>query len=91
MTKPKSLSVSHGLELACDLIRALTPLSGDRDAVNTALNHWLDALDAGDLSLVCIAAVQTIFADCLTPTPLDQLPPERLALIPTLPTERKTA
>lgn len=92
MTTTKTpMRIDHGLELAGDLIRALTPLSGDREAVNAELNHWLTVLDADDLSLVCTAAVRTIFADCLTPTPIDQLPADRLALVPTLTNERKTA
>ena len=85
------LSVEHGLELAGDLIRALTPLSGDKDAIDGELNKWVDVLGPRDLALVCIAAVHTVFVDCLTLTPLEQLPADRLALLPTLPTERTPA
>lgn len=87
-TAPPPLTVDQGLELAGDLVRALTPLSGDPAAVKAVLRRWLDVLDAGDLSLVCTAAVQVIFAECLTPTPVDQMPPDRLALV--LPQERES-
>lgn len=86
-TSQTPLTVDHGTELAEDLIRALAPLSGDRAAVNATLGHWLDVLEAGNLSLVCTAAVQVIFAECLTPT--DDLPPHQLALVS--PTERNPA
>ena len=83
-----ALTVDQGLELARDLVRTLTPLSGDRAAVNEVLGRWLDVLDAGDLSLVCTAAVQLVFTECLTLTPIDQMPPNQLALV--APNERKS-
>jgi hypothetical protein len=84
------VTIDHARDLAAQLVRALSPLSGDHDAVNAEMSRWLDVLDFRDLSVVCIAAVHLIFTDCLTPTPLHELPPDRLALLAPLP-ERKTA
>ena len=77
-TPAQVLTCDQARALAGDLLRVLTPLVGDREAINTEMSRWLDLLDYRDLSLVCIAAVHTTFVDCLTPTPLDQAPPGAL-------------
>lgn len=88
---PKTLSVDHGRELAGDLIRALAPVVGDPEAVNDVMRRWVDVLGARDFGLVCMAAMQTTYTDCLIPTPLDEIPANRLALVTPTTNERKPA
>jgi hypothetical protein len=92
MTKPAPLlTPDQATELATDLINSLAEHSGDREAVNVELQHWLEVLDAPNLIRVCVAAVQMTFADCLAITPLEQVPPDRLVLVQATPTERNSA
>ena len=81
-TPAQVLTVDQARELAGDLLRVLTPLVGDREAINTEMSRWLDLLDYRAFSFVCIAAVHATFVDCLTVTPLDQAPAGSLVLIP---------
>lgn len=74
-----ALTQDQAWVLADDLIRSLTPHAGDDAAVSEVLGRWLDELDSSVL-LVCAAAMRRIFADCLTHTTLDQVPPGALAL-----------
>lgn len=78
----RHLDVDRGRELAADMLRELTPHAGDSDQVDAVLTGYLDRLGHNHFSLVCMAAVQMTFTDCLTLTPLDSLPDERLALLP---------
>lgn len=88
MTTKPALEVDQARSLSADLVRELGAVAGDPDAVDAALLRWLEVLDAENLLRVCAAAVQLTFADCLIPTPLDNVPRDRLALIPP---EGKTA
>lgn len=74
-------------ELAVDLLRELTPLAGDPDAVREVLTGWLSRLGGRALGMVCARAVHLTFTECLTPTPLDQAQASRLAAL--IPPERK--
>lgn len=82
------LTTTQARDLAADLIRDLTPHAGDVDAVREVLFGWLETEDVARLSLICMAAVQTTFADCLTR--VAQVPPGALSLDPP-PTERTAA
>jgi hypothetical protein len=64
--------------LAGDLLRELTPHAGDPEAVDQVMRRWLATEDVRRLSLVSIAAVRLIFADCLTRTPSADVPPGAL-------------
>ena len=85
-TPPRAIpliTTTEARNLAADLIRELAQHAGDPDAVRAALLRWLDTEGTGRLSLICMAAVQTTFADCLTRVPTDQVPPGALTLNPT--------
>ena len=72
-------SIEHIETLADDLIRALAQHPGDDDAVRSVLTRWHDTIDTRDLSLVCMAAMRTVFSECLIPHP-DRVPPDGLTL-----------
>lgn len=78
-TPAQVLTSDQARELAADLLRELEPIAGDRAAVRAVLLRWLDVLDVGGLSMVCMAAVFTTFTECMTRTPLDQIPPGAIA------------
>jgi len=80
---PPMMTVTEANDLAADLIAELTEHAGDRRAVGACLLRWSDREDFRGLSLVCMAAVQQVFADCLTR--VDDVPPGAVAL--TTPTE----
>lgn len=90
MPDSSPMSVDRARVLAADLIRTLAPLSGDEDAIDAEMRRWVDALDVSHFSMVCMAALQLVFCECLTPTPLRDLPADRLALLPPL-SERVSA
>lgn len=81
MTTTPAVDVDQARSLAADLVRELGAIAGDPEAVDATLTRWLDVLDVTNLARVCVAAVQLTFADCLTHTPLTDLPPDRLALL----------
>ena len=81
----QSLTPAQTRDLATELIRDLTPHAGNPDAVRKVLLQWLDAEDTTRLSMACMAAVQIVFADCLSR--VTEVPPGALALDPP-PTER---
>lgn len=85
---PQPLTTAQARTLAAELIGDLTPHAGDPDAVRATLLAWLDREDTFRLSLVCMAVVQTTFADCLTRVPVDQISAGVLTL--TQPTEGET-
>jgi len=75
------ITTTEARALAADLIRELAQHAGDPDAVRAVLLRWLDAEGTSRLPMACMSAVQIIFADCLTRTPLGAWtlnpPPER--------------
>lgn len=75
------IGTTEARDLAADLIRELAQHAGDPDAVRTVLLQWLTREDHDRLSMVAMSAVQIMFADCLTRTPLGAWtlnpPPER--------------
>lgn len=81
--------IEHVEALADDLIRALAQHPGDAEAVCSTLLRWHDLLDTNDLSLVCMAAIRTVFAECLIPHP-DRIPADGLTLAPPVPTGATT-
>jgi hypothetical protein len=68
-TRP-ALTTEQTRDLGRELIRELAPGAGDADAVRAVLLAWLAREDTGRLSMVAMSAVQIMFADCLTRTPL---------------------
>lgn len=70
----RPLTVDEAIDLADDLLRQLAKLIGDLDALNTVFSHWVDVLGPSRMATVCMAALQTTFADCLTMTPLEDIP-----------------
>jgi len=83
------ITTTEARDLAADLIRELAQHAGDPDAARKVLLRWLDIEGTSRLSLASMAALQIMFADCLTRVPVDQMPPGALALNP--PTERTAA
>lgn len=61
-----TLTVERARELADELLRQLEECVGDRAAVDATLLRWLDTLGTPRLPLVCMAALQAAFADCMT-------------------------
>jgi hypothetical protein len=84
------IKLDHADDLAAALLRRLVHHIGDHDAIETELQDWLNELGIPSLSLVLLAAVRLTFEECLTITPLADIPAARLALLPTLP-ERTAA
>lgn len=74
-TQAPELSVDQALELARDLLRQLAQNVGDVNALNATFLHWCDVLEPSNFTRVCMAALQTTFTECLTMTPIDDLPP----------------
>jgi len=81
-TAPRAprLSVGDVRDLGADLVRDLAPHATDPDAVNAVLRDWFAHEDVTRLGLICMAAVQLIFTDCLNPVPASEAPPGALAL-----------
>ena len=77
---PPMMTVTEANDLAADLIAELTEHAGDRRAVGACLLRWSDREDFRGLSLVCMAAVQQVFADRLSRVPLDAMPAGALNL-----------
>lgn len=77
---PPLMTVTEADHLAAVLIVELTEHIGDPDAVGATLMRWFEREDFRRLAFVCMAAVQQVFADCLTRVPLDALPPGALTL-----------
>jgi hypothetical protein len=74
-TKTPPLSVAQAQQLADDLIRQLAPDAGNQDALAETFMRWVNVLDHDrDFSKVCIVALGAVFADCLIPTPVGDLP-----------------
>jgi len=91
-TPPRAIpliTTTEARDLAADLIRELAQHAGDPDAVRKVLLRWLDIEDTSRLSLASMAALQLVFADCLTRMPVDQIPAGALTLTP--PTERNAS
>ena len=89
-TPPRAIpliTTTEARALAADLIRELAQDAGDPDAVRAVLLRWLEAEDVPRLSLASMAALQLVFADCLTV--VDRVPSGALAL--TAPTEGNAA
>ena len=68
------MKLAHSHELGGDLLRRLSPLAGDSEAIEAELTRWLDLLGVPDLAQVLLAAVQRTFSECLTVVPLDDVP-----------------
>jgi hypothetical protein len=83
------ITTTEARDLAADLIRELAALAGDAAAVRATLLTWLDREGTSRLSLASMAALQLVFADCLTRMPVDQIPAGALTLTP--PPERNAA
>ncbi|HXH78176.1 hypothetical protein [Nocardioides sp.] len=83
MTQSVPLTYDSARDLAGDLLRTLVQHYGDDEEVATVLMHWLEVLGMDGLSLVCVAAVQRTFAECLSPPPADGPPPGALEFRPT--------
>lgn len=64
------ITITEARALAADLIGQLAQHAGDPDAIRAVLLAWLEAEDTARLSMVAMSAVQIMFADCLTRTPL---------------------
>ena len=79
------IGTTEARDLAADLIRELAQHAGDPDAVRAVLLAWLEAEGTSRLSLASMAALQLVFATCLTRVPVDQIPAGALTLNP--PTE----
>lgn len=75
-----ALSIDQARDLADDLIRGLAEHLGDTDALNSVFLRWLDVLDQPRFTQVCMVALQTTFAECLTPTPVGEFPPGGITL-----------
>lgn len=56
------------------MLRQLAEHIGDLEALNSVFRRWADVLGPQRLALVSMAALQTTFADCLTMTPLGEVP-----------------
>lgn len=80
-TASSPLTIEQTRALAGDLLRELVPHIGDREAVNTLMLHWYETLGHHGLSVVSMAAVQMTFADCLTNTPVSEVPDDAIALV----------
>jgi hypothetical protein len=78
----QQLTTPETRELAADLLRQLEQRVGDREAIDALMRRWLDVLDVSGLSLVCMAAIQTTFADCMTEIPTADVPPGAVAFTP---------
>lgn len=73
-TKAPTLDIDQALELGNDLLCQLAPHAGDLDQLNEVFSRWVDVLGPQGLVRVCAAALRTAFAECLIPTPIDDLP-----------------
>lgn len=75
------MTIEQTRQMARDLVRELGQVAGNPDQVRTVLLAWLAKEDIARLSIVAMSAVQIMFADCLTRTPLGAWtlnpPPER--------------
>ena len=80
MPPPPMMTVTEANDLAADLIAELTEHAGDPGVVGACLLRRSEREDFRRLSLVCMAAVQQVFADCLTRVPVAQVPPGALTL-----------
>lgn len=74
-TAAPELDVDQALDLADDLLRQLAEHIGQTDKLSQVFTRWLDVLGHEGFSRVCMAALRTTFTDCLTMTPLDDIPP----------------
>lgn len=72
---PPPLTIEAANVLADDLIRQLADHIGDPDAISDTLLRWADTLGPERLALVCMAALQTTFRDCITEVPIADVPP----------------
>ena len=78
---PPRITVDEANELAEHLILDLTEHAGNRHEVGATLTRWLEREDdVFRLGLVCMAALQQTYADYLTRTPIDTLPPGAMTL-----------
>lgn len=76
-TAPALFNPEQALEFADDLIRQLAANIDDPGAVADTLGHWAEVLEGNNFARVCIAAVRTVFLDCLTR--VDSVPDGALA------------
>lgn len=79
MTTKTQPTLTDVRELADDLIRALSEHPGDDRAVCEVLNAWHEQHDTHTLALVCMAAMRTVFSECLIPHPA-RVPADGLTL-----------
>jgi hypothetical protein len=72
---PAALNVDQALALADDLIRALAEHIGDRKETSRLMLRWADTLGAANLGRVSMAAMRTVFAECLSLRTREDWPP----------------
>lgn len=76
---PHRLTPHQASELAGDLLRELSDHIGDDDAIRAVMKRWHYVLGAKRFGVVCMASVRITFGDCLTETPIADVPPGALA------------
>lgn len=74
-----NVTPDEAVDLAVDLLNELTGHIGDADAIDAALLRWVADHGAATFGFICAAAVQTVFTECLTLTPIEDVPAGRLA------------
>jgi hypothetical protein len=68
------LTAAEAYEMAPNLVIELSRRVGDAAGVLGVLREWIDIEGFADASLVAMAALVVVFADCLTEVPTEQLP-----------------
>jgi len=63
---PPITSVAEANALAGGLLRALSPLAGDPAGVDQTMREWLAEHDVSRFGFIALAAVRTVFVQCLT-------------------------
>ena len=64
---PPVTTVGEVYDLAGGLLRALAPVAGDGAAIDAYMRKWLDVTGVPAAGMVALAAIRTVFVDCLYP------------------------
>lgn len=86
MSKYPRLTTLQANALAGDLVRELAHHIGDADGVAEVFTRWTRVLGQTSFATVCVAATRITFRDCLTQTPIADVPAGAIAFA-----EEKTA
>lgn len=66
---------------AAAFLRDLTDVHHDASEVDRVCREWLAETGSNTFGPLCAAALRTVFAECLTETPTETLPPGSVTFI----------